>query len=150
MCIRDRSYTVQGTQYSAFELNFYTDRNYTNVWNNDANSTTFNVTRTGTVGITADAAVTLEVTKDIPEVLYYRLDPVYEATTPTVKKEVIVDNDITANNEVLSKASLYNGKQIITTASTTAFTYTVQSTPEQVSYAGTTSDIEYDLSLIHI
>jgi hypothetical protein len=138
------SYTVQGTQYSAFELNFYTDGNYTTVWNNDPNSSAFNVSRTGTVGITVDAAVTLEVTKDIPEVLYYRLDPVYEATTPTVKKEVIVDNDITANNEVISSASLYNGKQIITTASTTAFTYTLQSTPEQVSYAGTTSGVEYD------
>ena len=26
------SYTVQGTQYSAFELNFYTDKNYTNIY----------------------------------------------------------------------------------------------------------------------
>ena len=137
------SYTVQGTQYSAFELNFYTDRNYTNIWDNDSESAAFNVTHTGTVGITADAKVTLEVTKDIPEVLYYRLDPVFESNTPVVKKEVAVDDEVVSNNEIISKVSIYNGTHTITTASTTAFTYTLASTPEQVSYAGTTSDIEY-------
>jgi len=137
------SYTVQGTQYPAFELNFYTDRNYTNKWENDSESTGFNVTRTGSVGITADAKITLEVTKTIPEILYYRLDPVFESNIPDVKKEVVVDEETVSNNEVISNASVYNGKQTITTASTTAFTYTIADTPEQVSYAGTTSDIDY-------
>ena len=137
------SYTVQGTQYSAFELNFYTDGNFTNVWDNDPESTGFNVTRTGNVGITADAKVTLEVTKNIPEILYYRLDPIYEANLPVVKKEIIVDKEVISNNEVISKVSLYNGNQKITTASTTAFTYTIAVTPEQVSYAGTITDVEY-------
>ena len=138
------SYTVQGTQYSAFELNFYTDGNFTNLWDTDSLSTNFNVTRTGTVGITADAKVTLEVTKNIPEVLYYRLDPIYEANIPEVKKEIIVDSNIVSNNEIISEISVYNGKQTITTASTTAFTYSIAKTPEQVSYAGTTSDITYE------
>ena len=65
-------------------MDFYTDGNFTNLWDTDSLSTKFNVARTGTVGITADAKVTLEVTKNIPEVLYYRLDPVYEANIPVV------------------------------------------------------------------
>ena len=140
------SYTIQGTQYSAFELNFYTDKNFTNVWNNDSSSTGFNVTRTGSVGITADAKVTLEVANDIPEILYYRLDPIYESTLPTVKKQIVVDLEVITNNEIISTISVYNGNHTITTASTTSFTYTLSNEPERVSYAGTTSDIEYETS----
>ena len=74
------------------------------IWN-------FNVTRNGTVGVTTDAKVTLKVTKDIPEKLYYNLDPVLESTLPTVKKEIIVDSDVLSGNEIQLTDSDYNGNK---------------------------------------
>ena len=103
------AYTNQGTKYSAFELNFYTDKNLTNIWNKNSANKDFNVTRTGTVGITPDAKVTLSVTSEIPETLYYKLDVLEESEVPAVKKEVNVDTDVILGNEILTKNSLYNG-----------------------------------------
>tara|TARA_R100001594_G_scaffold439_2_gene1654 strand:+ start:3602 stop:17350 length:13749 start_codon:yes stop_codon:yes gene_type:complete len=138
------SYTNQSTQYAAFELNFYDDKNFTNIWDKSLADKDFNVVRTGTPGVTAGAKVDLTVNGNIPEVLYYRLDPLFESDIPEVKQEVNVDKDIVSNNQILTEASLYNGKQTITTASTTAFTYTVDKAPENVSYAGTVADVQYE------
>ena len=81
--------------------------------NNDQLSTGFNVTRTGSVGLTADAKVTLEVTKNIPEVLYYRLDPIYEANLPVVKKQIIVDKEVISNNALVGVHYFKHGKDFV-------------------------------------
>ena len=81
-------YVAQSTNYPAFVFNFYSDENLTKQWDTSPESTTFNVTRNGTAGVSTDAKVTLSVTKDIPENLYYSLDPVLESTLPLIKKEI--------------------------------------------------------------
>ncbi|BCU96274.1 MAG: hypothetical protein CM15mV12_0190 [uncultured marine virus] len=37
--------------------------------------------------------LTLTVNKDIPEVLFYRLDPIYESALPSLKSEIVVDDE---------------------------------------------------------
>ena len=67
------------------------DENLTKKWDTSPESTSFNVIRNGTTGITTDAKVSLVVTNDIPDKLYYTLDPIFESTIPSVKKEIIVE-----------------------------------------------------------
>ena len=136
-------YVAQSTNYPAFVLNFYTDKNLTKKWDTSIQSTTFNVSRNGTPGVSTDAKVTLSVTKDIPETLYYNLDPVLESTLPLIKKEISVDTDVISGNEIQLADSLYNGKQIITIGATNQFSYTLRTAPERTSYS-TTSIISYE------
>ena len=137
------SYINQSTAYPAFSFNFYTDVNYTQLWDKSENSVNFEVTKTGIIGVSSDASVTLTVNKDIPEVLYYKLDPVFESDLPDSKKEIIVDNSVINNNEIFSLESAYNGKHQIAVGATNTFTYSLAKTPENVSYAGTTSILKY-------
>ena len=129
-------YTHQSTEYTAFKLNFYTDQNFSKVWDTSQQSSKFNVSR-------ETDKVTLSVTDDIPTTLYYKLDPIYESTLPEVKKQIVVDADVISGNSLEVLESLYNGKQKITVASTSSFTYTLSKIPERVSY-GSTSNLSYD------
>ena len=136
-------YVAQSTNYPAFLLNFYSDKNLTKQWETSPQSTVFNVTRSGTAGVSDDAKVTLSVTDDVPENIYYTLDPIVESTLPNVKKEINVDSEVLNGSEVQIVNSDYNGKQRITVGSTNEFTYTLRESPERLSY-GTTSIISYE------
>ena len=96
------------------------------------NLVTFDVVRTGTVGITTDAKVTLKVNKDTPDTLYYRLDPVYESDVPVEKQEIISDSDVISNNEII-RSSVYSGTFPLGLVTNT-FSYTVSETRESVLY----------------
>ena len=93
----------------------------------------------GGVGVDTSANVTLTVDKNTPEILYYKLDPVYESSLPAIKEEIVIDTEVIANSEVQLNDSIYNGKQTITVPTSTSFTYTLGESPERVSYADTTA-----------
>jgi len=132
------SYTNQRILYSAFELNFYEDSDYEKLWIKNTNVVDFGVVRTGKVGIDADAKVTLTVNNDIPEILYYKLDPLYNSTLPKIKEEIVIDTETIFNNsEVKIGDSVYDGKHAITVPSTTSFTYGLSEVPEKISYTST-------------
>ena len=136
-------YFAQSTNYPAFVLNFYADKNLTKQWDTSSLSTTFNVKRTGTAGVSTNAKVSLFVTNDIPEILYYHLDPVFESTLPLIKKEIEVDTGVLSGNEIQLSDSLYSGKQVVTIGATNQFSYTLKNAPERTSYA-TTSFVSYE------
>ena len=137
------SYTKQSTLYPAFQLNFYAGQSYTDVWNKSAASKNFEVQRTGITGVTADAKVTLTVDDEIPSILYYRLDPIYESDLPLPKAEIDVDKDVKSAAQVQTRNSNYDGKYTVSVDSSTSFTYTVPNIPEKTSYSGTTSLLSY-------
>ena len=141
-------YTVQGTQYPAFEFNLYTDKNFTKVWNKSDTNSVFELTKTGNVG-SAGAKATLTVNKNLPDVLYYKLDVIKESSTPTSKTSIIVDEEANSNNEINCRFSDYNGTYSINVGTTTTFTYTLGDTPESTSYTSPTSTIEYETDCTH-
>ena len=138
------AYTVQGTDYAAFDFNFYTDQACREIWNTSSTSTTFEVQKSGTIGIDAAAKVVLTVDKNIPEILYYKLVPVFESDIPAAKSEVVVDTDVISGSLIEVKESLYNGTYEASLPTTSSFTYTVSKKPEKVSYAGTSSLLNYE------
>ena len=137
------SYVNQATTYSAFNLTFYTDENFTKIWDTSTLTKDFNVVRNGAAGISTDANVTLTVTKDIPTELFYKLDPIYDSNLPDIKKQVTVDHEVISGSQINILESLYNGKQTITVGATNEFTYTLPVIPEKTSY-GTLSDLTYE------
>ena len=143
------SYTKQASSYAAFELNFYRDKLFSEQYDKNEVSTTFDVTRTGTVGVTTDAKVTLKVNGDTPNTLYYRLDPVYESDLPIEKSEIINDDDVLQNNQVEVLSSAYSGTFPLGIGGTNFFTYTLGITPERSSYNSSTSILSYETNCTH-
>ena len=88
------AYTKQASSYAAFALNFYRDKSFTQLYDKNDESSVFNVVRTGTVGITTDAKVTLSITKDTPNEIFYKLDPVYESDVPVEKSQIVNDSEV--------------------------------------------------------
>ena len=142
------AYVNQGTSYSAFQFNLHTDKNCIKVWDTSKVTKNFNLTRSGQVGVDASAKVTLTVNKDIPEVLYYSLSPLFESSIPPDKEQVIKDNDIISGSEVQTKDSYYNGKHTVSVGATNSFTYSIKNLPERASYISTTSDLSYETDSI--
>jgi len=143
------SYTNQSTSYPAFELNFYTDENFTKLYDKNLESSVFEIQRVGTVGVSTNARVILTVDKKTPQTLFYKLDSVYDSDLPTVKSEVNIDSEVQQNNRVISKFSLYNGKHVITSISSTEFTYPLSVKPERSSYVSSTSSLRYETDCVH-
>ena len=141
------SYVNQATTYSAFKLNFYKDENFTKIWDTSLLTKDFNVVRNGAPGITTNANVTVKITKEVPEELFYRLEPLYDSNLPAVKKEIVVDEDIISGSQIRVLESLYNEGgaegQKITIAATNQFTYNLSKIPEVASY-GSLSDLTYE------
>ena len=137
------AYTVGSISYPAFDFQLYADNNCVKEWNKNPSTKEFQVKKSGRIGIDTDAKLELTIDKYVPDTLYYRLLPVYESDLPEVKSEIDIDGDVLNGHEINSYLSVYNGKHIIGVGATNTYTYTLASTPEKVSYAGTTSDLTY-------
>jgi len=143
------SYVNQSQRYPAFSLDFYTDSNFTQIFESSKETTLFEVQKFGTVGVLPNAKVVLTVNNNIPSKLYYKLTPVYDSNIPEEKKNISIDSDIILNNQIEILSSKYNGKHTITSISSTTFTYTLPQTPENNSYVGSSSSIKYNTNSIY-
>ena len=143
------SYVNQANSYSAFSLQFYKDSNFTELFDSTKESNIFEIQRFGTVGVSSDARVVLSVNEYLPEKLYYSLVPVYDDTLPIEKEQINIDSSVLSNNEIQIKVSSYNGQYPVTIASTNSFTYNLAKTPESVSYASSTSILNYDTDSLY-
>ena len=137
------SYDVSGLRYPAFKFELYTDSNFKNAYETSSVSTKFDVTRTGTVGVTADAKVTINIDEFTPPILYYRLLPLNTPDNPQINKEIVVDNTIDLNNELISENSVYSGEYNIIKTSSNTFTYGLQKYPERGQYNSSESSLSY-------
>ncbi len=137
------SYLDGPTRYSAFELNFYLDSNYTQIFDKSINGEDIEVVKTGRVGIDSTAKVSLSVNSNTPQKLYYKLDLIDNDLLPDIKSEVNVDTSVISNNQIQVSLSDYNGKYSIVSTSSTSFTYNTERSPEYVYY-GTSSSLKYE------
>ena len=138
------SYTRGSEQYPAFELEFYYDSSYTEKYETNKTSRQFDIVKTGTIGVTSDAKITLAVNADTPDVFYYKLTPADLPQNPQLYKDLVIDSAVDGYNQVVIKDSDYAGTYKILQQSTNTFTYDIDEYPEIASYSGSTSQLEYD------
>ena len=145
------SYQKQSVNYSAFELNFYTDKTFTNKYFGNFDGKNLDVRRSGKTGIDADAKVVLVVNENTPEELYYKLDPLYDNDIPLEKYEINFDVEVPSSNQIFVRNSRYNGKHRISVARSNSFDFTIGDTPEKSIYSslGSAAIINYETDCIH-
>ena len=61
----------------------------------------------------------------------------------TENKEITVDDEVSLNNNITTKESLYSGRFNIVSTGSTTFTYDLPVAPESDSYSPTTSTLRY-------
>lgn len=96
------------------------------------------VTQTGIIGISSNAKVTITVSDNLPQNLYYNLVPKYSSS-----KKVYSDKEVISNNLISISESLYNKKHIVNSGLTTSFILVNEVIPESDSYNSNSSTISY-------
>ena len=132
------------TLYSAFDLNLYKDANYTDKFEGSLTSDDFEVTKTGKVGIDATAKLTLVVNDKVPSNLFYKFSVVNSDFIEAVKKEIVIDDEVSNFNKIDVVDSAYKGEfTVIGVGTTTTFRYNLNSTPERSSYSSVNGGLSY-------
>ena len=138
------SYDKNFNKYSAFALNFYTDSLFTDIFESRSGRNTFFVTRSGRVGVDANASVTLTVENRLPRNLYYKLLPLDYNQNNSTNLEIINDfENILDNNKITVEDSFYTGSYSISGVTSTTFSYNILQKPEKSSYISSEATINY-------
>jgi len=134
------SFVGAGITYSAFDFKIYEDNQFKTEFETTKSSSIFEVSKTGNIGIDSTAKVTLTLNDNVPVNLYYNLTPININLNSQTKKEIIVDTEIRANNQINLIESGYNGNYSVVGISSTSFKYNILEIPESYSYS---TGIEY-------
>ena len=138
------AFTYASNVYSAFEFNFYGDKEFKNEFYTSSSSDDFEVTRSGRVGIDSTAYVQIQITSNIPNTLYYNftLDNTQFIFPPY--SELILDNTVTGHNQIDLVNSAYVGKHSVSGIGSTTFQFTILDTPELSVYTQSNSVSSYE------
>lgn len=131
------------TLYSAFDMNLYRDSNYTDRFDGTLSDNIFEVTKSGKVGIDADAKLTLVVDDDVPDNLFYNFSVVNSDFVDSFKKEIVIGKEVRGFNKVNVANSAYQGEFVITGTGSTFFKYDIQEIPERSSYSSIDGGLSY-------
>ncbi len=136
------SFQKNGILYSGFELDFYADSNFKNKFN-FAPNTNNKIQRSGKVGIDTNATVSISLDRTISPKIYYKLNPINVDILPTVKNQIIVDNEIQNNNSINVIESTYSGNFDVIGISSNTFRYSLGKYPEKSSYNTLNAKLDY-------
>jgi len=141
------AFVKSGNSYPAFELNFYEDPKFKIPFKTSKNTSTFEISKSGKPGIDANAHTTIKINDYIPNVLYYRLEPIDLGNNSITKTEIVVDEQTLNHNKITKVDSLYSGIYSVTVGvNTTSFTFNSVDIPEGLSYSSSDGKFEYSTS----
>jgi hypothetical protein len=119
-----------------YNFKLYYDKHYNNEFVSIPSSNLFTLSGIGTVGVSTNAALTVNYNESLPTKLYYNLE----------KSGYISTSDTEVNNysEILFVNSVYNSNYIISGIGATTFTISLSEKPEKLTYTQNECDkLEY-------
>jgi hypothetical protein len=139
------SFIRNGISYPAFELSLYTDRNFKHKFLSSKSKTSFEVEKTGIVGVTSDAKITIQFDENLPEILYYKLNPIDLTNNLSVKSSIIVDDEQNNHSTINLISSKYSGEHrvIDTDPNPFKFKYIITNYPERGEYTKENAILTY-------
>ena len=138
------AFVQNSTNYSAFDLDLYSDSKYSNIFLTSKATSTFEVTKSGDVGITTTANLTVDFTDDVPDNLWYKFSLQNTDLIPAIKSELVNDTEAYGHNKVDVVKTVYDGKQTIVGVGTTTFTFNIKKAPVKAGYGETNSSSTYE------
>ena len=138
------SFVNNGISYSAFDFDLYSDKNFTTNYLTSGASSSFEVTKSGQIGIDTTANLTLSVSDYVPTNLYYKFTPVNLDIIISSKSEISIDETVSNYNEIEAVSTEYDGAYVVSGVGTTTFSYNVPRKPKVSSYNSRSSNIVYE------
>lgn len=123
------SFIKNDVRYSGFNLNIYTDEEHSNKLSSTGVSNSFNVKRIGRVGIDLNARVILTYDEKVPNILYYKLDPLKNDVVPNFISEAFLDKEI-SKGKILQINSRYNSEYKVVKVSNKSFKLSLKFIPD--------------------
>ena len=119
-----------------YNFKLYYDQDYNNEFVSTSSSGLFTLSGIGTIGVSTNAALTVNYSESLPTKLYYNLE----------KSGYISTSDTEVNNysEILFTNSVYNSNYTISGIGSTTFTISLSEKPEKLTYTQNECDkLEY-------
>ena len=139
------SFLSNGVSYPAFKMSVYLDQQFNKEFltTGKKEDKSFEVTTGGSVGITTDANLTIEISDYVPIRLYYKFDPINTSIVSAPQRGLIIDEDSFPYNQINVERSKYDGIHQLTGTGSTTFTYELPISPESNLYTKSDSDSSY-------
>jgi hypothetical protein len=135
------SYVRNNIKYSAFNFNLYIDSDLKTKFTSTRITNKFNVSKQGRIGIDLTAQLLLKYDDNLPEILYYNLDPIKNPDVPNFKYEVGLDDS--DENIVSYIESSYNKNFKVNKLSQNSFKIYLDFIPEEVTNLTSIANITY-------
>ena len=135
-----------GASYSAFDFRLYKDEGFTQEFDSTKSSSTFEIIKSGRVGIDTYAKVTLTLNELVPSNLYYNLIPINLNVSSDTKKQIVKDDEVISSNKISVVDSTYNGTYKVIGITSDSFKYNILETPESSFYS---DGVEYYTNSIY-
>lgn len=135
------SFLRNNVRYSAFDLKFFYDNELKHEFITSKSSSSINIVKNGTFGVTSDAKIKLICDDNFPQKLYYNLVPLKDERLPLEYSNISLDENY--ENSISIVKSGYSGSYTIKNVTDTTFKYDLENLPENSSYTSSNSDIVY-------
>ena len=132
--------------FSFYDFNIYNDPEFTDQFYSSKSTSTFEVSSSGNIGVDTGANVNIFVSDTLPHNLYYRLEPTNLNTIPTIKEEVIIDNEVNKNSQINIVDNNVDGIHKISGIGTTSFSYSIPVPPDTLEFNTSNSNVTYSTS----
>ena len=139
------SFIKNTVSYPAFELALYTDRDFKNKYVSSQITDKFEVKSIGIVGVSSDAALEITFNENVPEILYYKLNPINLRNNTQINLQAVVDDEQFEYNKIELVDSKYSGTYRVIDSNLNPYTfkYTLLDYPERPEYTSANADITY-------
>ena len=137
------SFLRNSINYPAFEFNLYSDYSLSSKFESTGITDTFEVTKSGRIGIDTNANLSLKLNDAIPSTLYYTLKPINLDINREVKKELIVDNEVEDYNSLYLQNDTLTGSYRISGIGSTTFSFSIATSPKKVDFTADEGQFSY-------
>ena len=129
----DLVFNVSDSSLQNRKLKIFYDQNFDDEFVSIGNTSTFNISGVGTIGISTSATFTLKYSDGIPSKLYYTLEKSGYLSTS--------DTEVRNHSEISFVDSAYNGTYTVTGTGTTTFNIALSKAPERNTLYPTQHDV---------
>ena len=131
---------------SAFSFHIYNDPEFTDEFYSTKTTSTFEVSSTGKIGVDTGANVNILISDNLPQSLYYRLEPTNLNLIPPVKEEILIDSEVNKNSQINIVENNVDGIHKISGIGTTTFSYSIPEPPDTLEFNTSNSNTTYSTS----
>jgi len=125
-----------------FDFSLYLDRKFINTFETTGENDTFQVVKNGRMG-TSGANLTLNITNQVPNNLYYQFKPTSYSDLPFTFRQIVIDKDVDNYNTLSIVGSPVSGTYGISTVGVSTFTYTIPTNVLNQSLTPSNSQLSY-------